>query len=162
MDLRVDLLVSSLLRGPRRHVFLLTTSDQNSTDQAASASTPVAAIAGGVAGGVIGLAAIALVAWLLYRRRKRSGAPGGVSEADHGSPRNELPVGSSAAEVGNGVGYSELHGFGGSSPKPPEKPLNMNGYAELPQSGPGMEVVQEQGPRAFAAELDGGHGPRYS
>jgi len=141
---------------------LLTTSDQNPTDQAASASTPVAAIAGGVAGGVIGLAAIALVAWLLYRRRKRGGASGNVSEADHGSPRNELSVGSRAAAAGDGVGYSELHGFGGSSPKPPEKPLDINGYTELPQSGSGMEVVQEQGPRVFAAELDGGHSPRYS
>ncbi|KAJ8117691.1 hypothetical protein OPT61_g1159 [Boeremia exigua] len=48
-----------------------TQSSSTSSPQQAESSTPVGAIAGGVVGGVAGLAIIALIAWLLMRRKRR-------------------------------------------------------------------------------------------
>jgi hypothetical protein len=82
-----------------------TSSDTNSGTTTDTSSTPVGAIVGGVVGGIAGLAAIAVLAWLLIRRRNknRNYAPAEASE---------LQASDENYRDGGGAYYA-------SSPKPP-------------------------------------------
>jgi hypothetical protein len=67
----------------------ITTSTPSSTSAAPldSSATPVGAIAGGVVGGVVGIALFALLVWLLMRRRRKSMAADPYTL--HGMDRHE-------------------------------------------------------------------------
>ncbi|KAK3290355.1 uncharacterized protein B0H64DRAFT_63622 [Chaetomium fimeti] len=95
-----------------------------------SESTPVGAIAGGVVGGVAGIALIAGIVWLLMRRRRKNNGPGPGTEstyyddgrdapeaAKYGSPM-ESTYKMEPQELNSQRPYAELHA---------QRP-----YAELP------------------------------
>ncbi|KAK3358666.1 hypothetical protein B0T25DRAFT_72766 [Lasiosphaeria hispida] len=117
---------------------------------------PVAAIAGGVVGGVVALAAIGGVAWFILRRR-RQGANGIANNTDARDPTYQilppiLPGAQYPAEVSDNLPYSELSGDGRAKPNS-EKQSGANGLAELPHNG--VQSAQRLKAQSFTAELHG-------
>ncbi|KAK5655592.1 hypothetical protein OQA88_5523 [Cercophora sp. LCS_1] len=133
-------------------------SDPNTSDSG-SKSSPVAAIAGGVVGGLIGVALVGVLVWFLIRRKKRSQdigythastAPTGPNELGSERP-NEMSSETKYTpappyhEVG-GNNHHELYGQGATSPLPAKTQPVPGHYTEL-YAGPPTQT-------AHAVELD--------
>lgn len=121
-------------------------------------STNVGAIAGGVVGGVLGLAIIAALAFLIHRRTQNHGAGGLGSEdgmyggaggvggggagekpvGDMGAREPTLPVmGAGAAAAGAGAGYAAAEGYGAHEQQQQQgqyRPESMGSYGYNPNS----------------------------
>lgn len=109
-----------------------------------SASTPIAAIAGGVAGGVVAIIAIAGIAWFLIRRKRQAADDSAndsmyrnVLPGSSGTQPNMRPGSQEPAEVSNESPYSELSGHAGAGygRAGPIAEKDLSGYGELPHTG---------------------------
>jgi hypothetical protein len=76
-----------------------TTSDNAQTSHTAGSSIPVAAIAGGVVGGLVMLGIIALLLFLIYRQRKKNQGDAIFSQKGHDALGHELAPGVSVAAM---------------------------------------------------------------
>ncbi|KAL5328920.1 hypothetical protein ACEPPN_002429 [Leptodophora sp. 'Broadleaf-Isolate-01'] len=110
-----------------------TPSPSSSNPASTSSSSNTGAIAGGVVGGFVGLAAIAGLIFFLMRRRKRTAA-----ELPSQSSSPNFPAGSAEMGQGDGAYQGEYRGD--------HKP-----YAALMSEAPGSDVAGREG---FAQELN--------
>lgn len=118
------------------------TSASTATSAPATENTSVSprVIAGGVVGGVVGIAALAAVAWLVLRRRKAARKDPGVAEPDmdhSGSKKSRASSG--MLEGGVAASSTDAHEIGGSAKTVHELPLPGDG-------GPRLEAARYELP----------------
>ncbi|KAK3985742.1 kelch repeat-containing protein [Cladorrhinum sp. PSN332] len=122
-----------------------------------SSSTPAGTIAGGVVGGIAGLALVAIIAWLLFRRKRKqdSGSKsqlhqhelGAFKELKEGGNMHMMPNNMNPHEMSTERPVGELPAY---STKPPATPKPEESYHQQQQQ-------QQQQNYVAPVELDGGY-----
>ncbi|PNH75883.1 hypothetical protein VD0001_g1664 [Verticillium dahliae] len=128
--------------------------------ESSNSSTPVGAIAGGVVGGVAAIALVALLAWFLVRRRRRSANQGSEREKEaHMMLPAEMPPSTHGGTATMTTSSSSPSNWGSTVAGTPAKGSAVPAHIEMDDTSPRPELMGS-GPYPYhGAELDGGSYP---